>query len=166
MIIIVVVVVLVVEVVVVVVIVMLWPHWLSGTPRGSTEALRQSFIHPGPRHEFQPTSPRDCFPLHHLFRRPVDCRAAVDGDILKSNRTHKPSTSHFTDWTTQTHWQYRHYNNIIITFIKSYGTERLGLLRIREVPDSNFGWKTERPDRGFSWFYSVPPNKHRTSTLN
>jgi hypothetical protein len=40
------------------------------------------------------------------------------------------------------------------------------LLRIREVPGSNVGLETGCPARGFSWFFSVSPNKCRDITLN
>jgi hypothetical protein len=40
------------------------------------------------------------------------------------------------------------------------------LLCIREVPGSNLGPETGYPDWDFSWFFSVPPEKFRDSTLN
>jgi hypothetical protein len=39
------------------------------------------------------------------------------------------------------------------------------LLYIRDVPGSNLGPETGCPDRGLSWFSSVPPGKCRDSIL-
>jgi hypothetical protein len=39
------------------------------------------------------------------------------------------------------------------------------LLRIREIPASNLSPETDYPDRDFSWFSSVPPEKCRDSNL-